>query len=243
LFCVKIEIWSDVACPWCFIGLNRFQAALDAFEHREKVTVRLRSFQLDPTLPEAFSGSAVDHLAQTKGLTPERAAAMTGQVAAVGAADGLTLNFDTVAVANSRRAHRVLHAAQRHDPSGRMAWELKQALFAAHFTEGRSIGDATVLTELATAAGLPEAEVMSAWESEELDGDVSADIEKAQRLGIQGVPTFVFEDTYGISGAQPTAAFSEALNQLWGELNPKPLNNLGTPGRESGLIDGCAPAC
>jgi predicted DsbA family dithiol-disulfide isomerase len=240
---VKIEIWSDIACPWCFIGLSRFRAALDAFEHREQVTVRLRSFQLDPTLPESFAGSEVEYLAQSKGIATDRAAAMTEQVAAVGAADGLTLNFDTLAVANSRRAHRLLHAAEQHDPSGSLAWEVKQALFAAHFTQGRSIGDAGVLTELAVAAGLPEGEAAGALESKELDDEVSADIDKAHRLGIQSVPTFVFEDKYGISGAQPTEAFSEALHQLWDELNPKPLISLTVPTDAPACgVDGCAPA-
>lgn len=240
---VNIEIWSDVACPWCYIGLHRFEAALASFEHRDDVTVRLRSFQLDPTLPESFEGSEVDYLAASKGIDRSRASAMTAQVAAVGASDGLRFDFAALAVANSRRAHRLLHLAQRRDASGQLAWDLKQALLTAHFAEGRSIWDQAVLVELAGAVGLPEAEVSAALESADLDREVAADIEQAGRLGIHSVPTFVFEGTYGISGAQPVEHFAAALDQVWRELNPQPLITIaGAADSPACGVDGCAPA-
>lgn len=205
--------------------------------------MRLRSFQLDPSLPESYPGSEVDYLAQSKGVDPSRAAAMIGQVAAVGASDGLAFDFDALAVANSRRAHRLLHRAQQLDPSGETAWKLKQALFAAHFSHGRSIWDAGVLTDLATRAGIPEAEIAPALDSAELDAEVTADIEHAGRLGISAVPTFVFEDKYGISGAQPQEAFAQALDELWAELNPKPLITLASSADNPACgVDGCSPA-
>jgi len=239
---MRIEIWSDVACPWCYIGLHRFYSALDGFEHAGDVSVRLRSFQLDPGLPSSFDGSEVDYLAASKGLDRSRAAAMTEQVAAVGAADGLRFDFGALAVANSRRAHRLLHLAQRHDPSGRAARELKQALLTAHFADGRSIWDAEVLTDLATGVGLPEQDVAAAIDSAELDQEVAADIERAGQLGVHAVPTFVIEEKYAISGAQPVEAFAAALDQVWHELNPQPLITIpGGAGPACGP-DGCAPA-
>jgi Predicted dithiol-disulfide isomerase involved in polyketide biosynthesis len=234
---VKIEIWSDIACPWCYIGLNRFQRALDGFEHRDQVTVRLRSFQLDPSLPESYPGSEAEYLASSKGLSVERASAMTAQVAAVGASDGLRFDFDELAVANSRRAHRLLHLAEDRDPSGASAWALKQALFTAHFAQGRSIWDQEVLTELAASVGLTD---LGDLDSDGLDAEVEADIVQAGRLGIRAVPTFVFADKYGVSGAQPVEAFAEAIEQVWNELNPAPLITLpGASDNPSCGIDGC----
>lgn len=234
---MKIEIWSDIACPWCYIGLHRFQQALDAFAHRDHIEVRLRSFQLDPRLPESFDGSEVEYLATSKGLDLARAQAMTAQVAAVGAADGLAFDFDSLAVANSRRAHRLLHLADRRDPSGATTWALKQALLRTHFAEGRSIWDEDVLRGLAAEVGLGE---VSELDSAELDAEVEADIVQAGRLGIRAVPTFVFADKYGVSGAQPVEAFAEAIEQVWRELNPTPLITLtGTADNPSCGVDGC----
>lgn len=234
---VKIEIWSDIACPWCYIGLSRFQQALDGFAHREQVTVQLRSFQLDPTLPESYEGSEAEYLAASKGLDVSRASAMISQVAAVGATDGLPFDFDALSVANSRRAHRLLHLAQRQDPSGVTTWALKKALFTAHFAEGRSIWDEAVLRDLAESVGLTE---LGNLDSDEVDAEVEADIVQAGRLGIHAVPTFVFADKYGVSGAQPVEAFAEAIEQVWHELNPTPLITLaaGSDNPSCG-IDGC----
>ncbi len=234
---MKIEIWSDIACPWCYIGLNRFQQALDGFEHRDRVSVRLRSFQLDPTLPESFDGSEAEYLAASKGLDVSRAAAMMNQVAAVGTADGLPFAFDDLAVANSRRAHRLLHLAERHDPSGATTWALKKALFTAHFADGKSVWDEDVLHNLAASVGLSD---LSGLDSEEVDAEVEDDIVQAGRLGIRAVPTFVFADKYGVSGAQPVEAFAEAIEQVWNELNPKPLITLAVASDNPSCgIDGC----
>ena len=240
---VNIEIWSDVACPWCYIGLHRFEAALASFEHRDDVTVRLRSFQLDPTLPESFAGSEIDYLAATKGLDRATVVAMTERVAAVGAADGLPFDYGQLVVANSRRAHRLLHLAEHRDPSGDLTRNLKQPLPTAHFAAGRPIWDADTLVELAGALGLPEAEVRAALDSAELDAEVSADIERAGRLGIHAVPTFVFEGTYGISGGQAVEVFAGALDQVWRELHPEPLITIpGSGDNQACGVDGCAPA-
>lgn len=214
---MNIEIWSDVACPWCYIGLNRFHAALAAFEHREDVTVRLRSFQLDPSLPESFDGNEVDYLVASKGLRREQVEAMVTQVAGVGAGDGLPFDFPALVVANSRRAHRLIQAAIAADDSGALAWKLEQALFTAHFADGVPIGDPAALIALATDVGLSREVAAAALESTELDDAVTADVHTAGQLGIRAVPTFVFNRTHAVSGAQATEVFSQALTQLWEE--------------------------
>ena len=240
---VNIEIWSDVACPWCYIGLHRFEAALASFEHRDDVTVRLRSFQLDPTLPESFAGSGTDYPAPTRGPTRPPAVAWPEPAAAVAAPDGQPFDYGQLVVANSRRAHRLLHLAEHRDASGDLTRNLKQTLLTAHFAEGRSIWDADTLVELAGALGLPEAEVRAALDSAELDAEVSADIERAGRLGIHAVPTFVFEGTYGISGGQAVEVFAGALDQVWRELHPEPLITIpGSGDNQACGVDGCAPA-
>lgn len=212
---MNIEIWSDVACPWCYIGLNRFHAALNSFEHRDEVTVRLRSFQLDPSLPDAYDGTEVDYLVAAKGLGRQQVEAMVSQVAGVGAGDGLPFAFDALVVANSRRAHRLIQAAVAEDPSGAVAWNLEQALFRAHFAEGISIGDPEALIALALQQGLSRSAAAEALDSSALDERVSADIDQARQLGIRAVPAFVFNRTQAISGAQPLAAFSQALEEVW----------------------------
>jgi predicted DsbA family dithiol-disulfide isomerase len=212
---VNIEIWSDVACPWCHIGLNRFHAALAAFEHRDQVSVRLRSFQLDPSLPESFDGNEIDYLVASKGLRREQVEAMVGQVATVGSGDGLPFDFAALAVANSRRAHRLIQAAIAADDTGELAWKLEQALFTAHFAQGISIGDPAALIALAEEVGLSREAAQEALESSELDAAVGDDIATAGQLGIHAVPTFVFNRTHAVSGAQATDVFTQALNQLW----------------------------
>src|SRR5450756_1663968 len=154
---MRIDIWSDIACPWCYIGLTRFDRVLAGFLHADEVSVTLHSFQLDPTLPESYEGTESEYLAQTKRLPEAQVRQMFTHVEAAAATENLTLDFDTITVANSRKAHRLLHAAQDADPSGRTAWALKTALFSAHFAGGEWISDADTLVRLADEAGLDEA--------------------------------------------------------------------------------------
>jgi len=142
---MHIDIWSDIACPWCYIGLARFQRVLGEFEHGESVEVRLRSFQLDPTLPESYEGTETGYLAERKGLSEDQVRQMFGQVAHAAKSEGLALDFDAVKVANSWRAHRLLHAANEADSSGVLTAQLETALFRAHFEDGESISDPEVL--------------------------------------------------------------------------------------------------
>jgi predicted DsbA family dithiol-disulfide isomerase len=212
---MRIDIWSDIACPWCFIGLTRLDGALARFDHADEVEVELHSFQLDPTLPDHFEGTEAQYLAASKGLDVTDVHAMTAQVAAAAATDGLTLDFDSLVVTNSRRAHRVLQYAK--SVSDEAAWRLELSLFRAHFSEGRSVSDPETLLALAVGAGLDPEAARAAIDSSDLDAAVSADVAAAAQLGIRGVPFFVLNQKYGVSGAQPPEVFDQALRQVWDE--------------------------
>jgi predicted DsbA family dithiol-disulfide isomerase len=238
---MRIDIWSDIACPWCYIGLTRFDRVLAEFPHADEVSVVLHSFQLDPTLPESYDGTETDYLAKTKRLPEAQVRQMFGHVQAAAATENLTLDFDTIKVANSRKAHRLLHAAQDADAGGRTAWSLKIALFRAHFTGGETISDVDTLVRIAAEAGLDEAVAREAVDSGLRDLEVAGDIQEAAAYGISGVPYFVFEEKYGISGAQPAEVFEGALAQVWDELHPEPTRKslITVPGAAD--ADACGP--
>jgi predicted DsbA family dithiol-disulfide isomerase len=238
---MRIDIWSDIACPWCYIGLTRFDRVLAGFPHADEVSVTLHSFQLDPTLPESYDGTESEYLAQTKRLPEAQVRQMFSHVEAAAATENLSLDFDTIKVANSRKAHRLLHAAQDADPNGRSAWALKIALFRAHFAGGETISDPDTLVRLADEAGLDEAIARDAVDSAVRDLQVAGDIQEAAAYGISGVPFFVIDEKYGISGAQPAEVFEGALAQVWDELHPEPVKKalLTVPG--AGDADACGP--
>lgn len=263
---MHIDIWSDIACPWCYIGLARFQRVLGEFEHGESVEVRLRSFQLDPTLPESYEGTETGYLAERKGLSEDQVRQMFGQVAHAAKSEGLALDFDAVKVANSWRAHRLLHAANEADSSGVLTAQLETALFRAHFEDGESISDPEVLLRLASEVGIDDdAAATAAGEGsralpptrgagafgqgaaadlDRLDQSILADLAEAQQLGISGVPFFVLAGKYGLSGAQPAEVFAGALRQVWDELHPAQAPKLvpiihAEPAGEACGPDGC----
>jgi len=206
---MQIDIWSDVACPWCFIGKRRFETALGAWEHRDEVEVTWHSFQLDPTLPEHYDGTEAEYLASRKGLPVEQVRQMFAHVTEQAAGEGLDYDFDRLVVANSLRAHQLLHLAKAR---GR-ADEVKEALLSAHFEHGTDIGDIDALVILGTAAGLDAQEIRDALADGRYIPAVRADIQQAQELGVNGVPFFVFDMRLGLSGAQPAATFTHALEQ------------------------------
>jgi len=206
---MQIDIWSDVACPWCFIGKRRFETALAAWEHRDEVEVTWHSFQLDPTLPEHYDGTEVEYLASRKGIPVEQVRQMFAHVTEQAAGEGLAYDFDRLVVANSLRAHQLLHLAKSQ---GR-ADAVKEALLSAHFEHGTDIGDVDALVTIGTAAGLEESGIREALADERYLPAVRADIQQARELGINGVPFFVFDMRLGLSGAQPAATFTQALDQ------------------------------
>lgn len=209
---MKIEIWSDIACPWCYIGRRRFEKALAQFEHRDVVEVVWRSFQLDPSAPKAFPGSANDMLVEMKGISREQAEQMHDHVTALAAQEGLAYHFDHVRPANSFDAHRLLHYALERGKQS----EMKERIQKAYFTDGLVISDVDTLVKLAAEVGLEADDTRRVLSDPAAYADnVKADIRKAQMYGINGVPFFVLDERYGVSGAQPSETFIQALQRAW----------------------------
>ncbi|MBO0898094.1 DsbA family oxidoreductase [Arthrobacter sunyaminii] len=234
---MKIDIWSDIACPWCYIGKRRFEAALAAFPHRNEVEVTWRSYQLDPSLPAHYDGTEVQYLSERKGIDPQQLAGMLEQVTAQAAGEGLSYDFDSLVVANSFPAHRLIHLA-RAEGGSEAADAVKEALLSAHFEKGQDIGSTEVLTGIGAAAGVDPDRVRSMLATDEYSDAVNADIAQARSLGVSGVPFFVLDEKYGISGAQPVELFTSALEQAWQESHP--LVNL-TPASASADGPACGP--
>ncbi len=205
---MKIEIWSDVVCPWCYIGKTNLDAALVHFDGSEGVDIVLRSFLLDPAAPSEPT-SAVDHLADRYGGGRDRALEMMRQVTSVAAGVGLEFHLEDSLIGQTRDAHRLLHLASAHGRQPAVA----DRLFAAHFTEGRSLFDHESLTTLGTQAGLPEADVRAVLASDTYGDAVDADLSQASAYGITGVPFFVFDGTYAVAGAQPREVLGQALRR------------------------------
>ncbi|MEV4900974.1 DsbA family oxidoreductase [Citricoccus sp. NPDC055426] len=215
---MKIEIFSDVGCPWCFIGKRRFETALESFEHRDQVEVEWKSFQLDPSLPEHDHRNEIDYLVETKGMPRDQVTQMLAHVTQQAAGEGLDYDFDALVVANSWKAHRVIQRAKAS--SLETAARLEEQLFKAHFEDGKNIGSEDVLVELGTAAGLTAEQVREALDEDRWETAVKQDLATARALGVSGVPFFVLERKYGISGAQPVEVFTQALEQSWAESQP-----------------------
>ncbi len=211
---MRVEIWSDIACPWCYIGRRRFERALAQFEGRDRVEVIWRSFQLDPSMPQEYPGTSDEMLMRKYGVSRAEAEAMHARVTELGAQEGLEYRFDLVRLGNTFDAHRLLHLAAAHGLQG----EMKERLQRAHFTEGLPVGDRETLVKLAVEVGLDADEARRVLETESYSDAVQADIRRAQMLGVNGVPFFVFGGKYAVSGAQPTELFSMALQRAWAEL-------------------------
>ena len=233
---MKIEIWSDIACPWCFIGKRRFETALEGFEHKDQIDVEWRSYQLDPTLPEHYDGTETEYLSRMKGMPQDQVKQMFGHVTAQAAGEGLNYDFDSVVVANSFTAHRFLHLAKEHVVMD----GAKEALLSGHFEQGKDIGDAEYLVGIGVELGIPETEIRETLAGDRFAAEVRADIAEARALGVNGVPFFVLDRKYGISGAQPADAFAQAIRQAWNERSP--LTVLPQSKTDDGAVcgpDGC----
>ncbi|KAB8143494.1 DsbA family oxidoreductase [Chloroflexia bacterium SDU3-3] len=220
---MKIEIWSDVVCPWCYIGKRRFESALGQFAHRDDVQVVWRSFELDPGSQRRSPGTLDELLARKLGRSTEQAAAMNAHVSALAAKEGLDYHLDRAQHGNTFDAHRLIHLAERHG----LQAEAKERLLKAYFTEGAAIGDAEALAALADELGLPADEVRETLAGTAFADEVRADERRAQALGISGVPAFVINERYLISGAQEPQVLLSALEQIWAESHP--LTPLATP--------------
>ncbi len=218
---MKVEIWSDVMCPFCYIGKRRFESALQNFEHKDEIEIEWKSFQLNPNIETDPSINIDQYLADIKGFSIDHARSLNAQVTQMAAEAGLTYNFDKAIVANSFNAHRFSHFAK----SKSKGIEAEEQLFKAYFTDGKNIDDHATLIELGKQIGLDATELKQTLDSNTYADDVKHDIAQAQQLGIQGVPFFVMNNKYGVSGAQAVPVFEQTLQKAyteWQQENHKP---------------------
>jgi len=208
---LKVDVWSDIACPWCYIGKRRLEEATATFRERTgtDVEVEYHSFELSPDTPVDFDGSTVDFLAHHKGMPRDQVAAMLEQVTGIARSVGLDYDFDALHHTKTLKGHELLHHAKAHGLQG----EMKERLLRAYFTEGRHVGDLGTLVELAAEVGLDADATREALESGRYAEDVAVDIAQARAYGIQGVPFFVVDSRYGVSGAQEPAVLLDVLER------------------------------
>ncbi|GAA4704817.1 DsbA family oxidoreductase [Pseudonocardia yuanmonensis] len=213
---MKVEIWSDVVCPWCALGRRRFAAALARFPHTAEVEVRYRSFELDPGAPRRHEGDREERLAAKFGSDRAQVRAMHDRMTAMGAAEGVEFRFEQAQDGSTVDAHRLLHLAWAEGGPA-LQEALKERLQQGYFAEGEPIGEPEALRRLAVDAGLSAEAVERVLGSDEYLDAVRADEEQARRHGITGVPFFVVDATYGASGAQPADALLQLLEKAWEE--------------------------
>ncbi len=206
---MKVEIWSDVMCPFCYIGKRKFEQALEQFPGKGQVEVEWKSFQLNPEMKTEPSKTINEYLAEHKGISVAQAKQMNDRVTAMAAEVGLQYDFSKAVVANSFDAHRLSHFAKRHGRQDAM----EERLFKAYFTEGKNTADRETLAALAVEVGLDEVEIRTMLSGSEFSDDVNRDIYEANQVGARGVPFFVFDNKYGVSGAQSTEVFLQVLNK------------------------------
>lgn len=208
---MRIEIWSDVVCPWCYIGKRRLESALAGFAHADRVKITWRSFQLDPSAPRERTGTTEEQLARKYWVSVEEAREMLARMRAEASELGLDLRFDRARGGNTRDAHRLLHLARDQG----LQSELKERLLQAHFTEGEPIGDPEVLARLAADVGLPAGETREVLDSDRYADDVADDQDEALQYGAGGVPFFLIDRRFPIPGAQSVETFGLVLEQAW----------------------------
>lgn len=217
---MKVEIWSDVMCPFCYIGKRKFEAALKQFEHKNNVEIVWHSFQLAPEMKTQPDKNIYQFLAEHKGMSLEQAKGMNDHVTQLAKQVGLVYNFDKSIVANSLNAHRFTHFAKQYGKQN----EAEELLFRSYFTDGKNIDDYPTLIQLGAEIGLDTTALKTALENGSYADDVKADIYEAQQLGVRGVPFFVFNRKYAVSGAQESNAFLETLEKSfaeWRKENPE----------------------
>jgi len=210
---MKVEIWSDVMCPFCYIGKRRFENALSHFPNKDEIEIEWKSFQLDPNMKTAPGVQIDQYLAKKKGWDLDYARQVNDQVTQMAAIDGLTYNFEKAVIANSFNAHRFSHFAKTHG----LGHEAEEQLFKAYFTDGKNIDDVQTLIALGMEIGLDANGTKTVLESNAFADEVKQDIAEAQNIGIQGVPFFVMNNKYAISGAQAVPVFKETLEKAFGE--------------------------
>jgi predicted DsbA family dithiol-disulfide isomerase len=226
---MQVEIWSDVFCPFCYIGKRNFELALEQFPHRDQVTVTWKSFQLQPDAPVESDLTSNERLAQKYGMTVEQARQRQASVSERAAEVGLVYDLDNAKVTNSFDAHRLTHLAKEHG----LQDAAEERFFKAYFTETKHVGRRETLIELGKEIGLPEPKIVAVLDSDRFADDVHTDVQEGVALGLQGVPFFVFDRRYAVAGAQPPEVFTQVLDQAWAESKPVQLVAAAAP------ADGC----
>jgi len=217
---MKIEIWSDVMCPFCYIGKRNFEKALEQFPDKDKLQVEWKSFQLDPSIPEVQKDNYTDYLVKSKGMPKNQVVGMLQNVTNNAKSAGLDYDFDKAIMVNSLKAHRVIQFAKTRG----LGEEAEEFFFKAFFTEGENIADDATLIKIGNDIGLTEENVNVALSDDKYLEMVHQDIQEARTIGVQGVPFFVFDRKYAVSGAQPPQAFLQTLEKSfaeWREANPE----------------------
>lgn len=212
---MKVEIWSDVRCPFCYIGKKKFEIALQQFEHKDQIEVEWKSFELDPTLQTRTDINVYDYFAEIKGMPRSQAVEMFDHVTNAALEVGLNFNLADSILANSFNAHRLIQFAKCNG----LGSEIEEELFRLHFIEAKNIDDYEVLFHAGKAIGLQDEELKKVLTTDAFTDDVKLDQLAAQQIGIRGVPFFVFNEKYAVSGAQSPAVFLETLEKAWRETN------------------------
>jgi protein disulfide-isomerase len=233
---LKVQIWSDIMCPFCYIGKRRIEEALQNFEHKEAVEIEWKSYQLDASFIASPEDNMVEHLAEKYRKDKDWAQNMLDNMTQNAKTEGLDFHFEKAILANSFNAHRLLHLAKKYN----LANDLEELLFKAYLTEGKNVNDLDTLSKLGIEVGLDSEEITQVLNSDTYGAGVKKDQEEANAIGVQGVPFFVLDNKYAISGAQPASAFLETLEKVWqeGKFEIKPTL-LNTTDGESCGIDGC----
>ncbi len=209
---LKVDVWSDIACPWCYVGKRRFEEGLRRYQDAggdRPVEVEYHSFELAPDTPVDFAGSEVDFLADHKGLPVPQVRTMLAQMTEVAGTEGLAFDYGALRHTNTLKAHELLHLAKAHG----LQYAMKERLLRAYFTEGRHVGHEDTLADLAAEVGLDRETALVALREGRYRDDVAADLAQARAYGINGVPFFVIDQRYGVSGAQDPAVFADALSR------------------------------
>ena len=233
---LKIQIWSDVMCPYCYIGKRRIEGALAQFNHKDAVEIEWKSFQLDANFVASADDNIYDHLAEKYRKDREWAKEMVDNMTQNAKNSGLDFDFDKAILANSYNAHRLLHLAKKHN----LGDALKELLFKAYLTDGKNVDDLATLSALGQEVGMDKDLIEGVLNSDAYGDAVKQDIMMAQQIGVQGVPFFVFDNKYAVSGAQHEETFVKTLEKVWeeGDFGPK-LTLLNTEEGDSCGIDGC----
>ena len=214
---MKIELWSDFACPFCYIGKKRFEQALEKFPHKDQVEIILKAYQLNPNAPKVMTKGPAESFAKGHGMTVEQAKQRFEMFVEQAKTVGLTYNYDAIQMTNSFDAHRLAKWANQFGKE----YEVTDRIMKAYFTDGLNIADSDTLGALAAEVGLDKTVALKVLKGKDYADQVQAEMTEAREVGVQGVPFFVLNRKYGISGAQPVEYFSQVLETLWEEEKPQ----------------------